>query len=292
MHRSYRATHQTIKQICGNRLRPYRKILVPYDGTISTEQTLKTACRIARWNDSQVLVAVPFFTEDNREGGFKDRIQSGVSLISRQEEVHMETFFQDGRPSEMIIDVSQQQGNDLIVLGKAEMNALEKFVVGTILGRIIGEATCDIMVVPEDAPVRWWNNILLCTDGSRYSRAATENAIAYARHFAGTIKAISIVDLTDEFYAQAPDRAHQMVEKAGDALDEVAAQARECGVRFSSIIKEGNVVEKILEVAAESKASIIMMGSHERSGLGRLLMGSVSRKVAMNAFCPAFIIKP
>lgn len=272
-------------------LRHYSKILVPYDGTISTEQTMRTACRIARWNESHVLVAVPFFSQDDK-GGLKESIVSGVNLIARQEKIEMDVLFQDGRPSDAIIDVSQKMENDLIVLGKVEMTALEKFVVGSFTGRIIGHAKCDIIVVPEEAPVRWWNRILLCADGSRYSAEAVENAILYARKHEGAINVISVVDLTDEFYALSPEGADSIILKSQKTVADIIEKARNDGVSAESFVREGEVADKILETATETRASIIFMGSHERTGIMGVFMGSVARKVAMRAECPVFIIKP
>lgn len=271
-------------------MRKYSKILVPYDGTISTEYTLRMSCRIARWNDSHVLVLVPFFAKDVA-GEENDDFVLGVKLISRQEKVAMDVLFQDGRPSDTIIDVSHKQENDLIVMGKAEMSALEKFVIGSITGRVIGYAKCDMIIVPEDRLLRW-NRILLCADGSKSNHAAVENAISYAQHFGGAINAVSVVDLTDEFYALAPEGAREMVEKSLRLLDGIAEKAKEQGVTVTPFVKEGEKHEKILEVAQETKADVIFMGSHERIGLGSLLLGSVARKIAMNADCPVFIIKP
>ena len=271
-------------------MRRYSKSLAPYDGTISTEYTLRMSCRIARWNDSHVLVLVPFFA-DHVGGEDKGDFILGVKLISRQEKVEMEVLFQDGRPSDAIIDVSHKRENDLIVMGKAEMTSLEKFVIGSITGRVIGYSKCDMIVVPEDRLLRW-NRILLCADGTKYSRAAVDNAIAYARHFGGAINAVSVVDLTDEFYALSPGGAREMVEKSIRLLGDIVDKAKESNVTVTPFVKEGERYEKILEVARETKADVIFMGSHERVGLGSLMMGSVNRQVAMNADCPVFIIKP
>lgn len=271
-------------------MRHYKNILVPYDGTISTEYTLRMSCRIARWNQSHVLVVVPFFAKDVGDDEQND-ITLGVKMISRQEKVPMDVLFQDGRPSDTIIDVSHKKENDLIVMGKAEMSALEKFVIGSITGRVIGYSKCDVIIVPEDRLLRW-NKILLCVDGSKYSKTAVDNAIAYATHFNGTINAVSIVDVTEEFYALSPETANEMVYDAINLLDGIADKAKEIGVDVNTFVKEGETHEKVLEVAQEVEADVIIMGSHERVGLGSLMLGSVARKVSMNADCPVFIIKP
>jgi nucleotide-binding universal stress UspA family protein len=78
-------------------------------------------------------------------------------------------------------------------------------------------------------------------------------------------------------------------------LDELVLKAREQDVVGTLFVKEGETSKKILEAAQEIRADVILMGSHGRmdgSALGSLLLGGVSRQIAMNADCPVFIIKP
>lgn len=278
------------KEAPGEPARIYSKILVAFDGTISTEFTLRAACRIARRHDSHVLVVVPFFTGESG-GDQEDDITRGMKVIARQENVAMDVLFQDGRPSDTIIDVSYKKENDLIVMGKAEMSALEKFVIGSITGRIIGYANCDVIVIPEGGMLRW-KRILLCADGTPYSHAAVNNAIAYARHFKGEINAVHVVSQTGEDKITTPDGISEKFANASQVLDEIAGKAKESDVAFHPFVREGGAARKILEVAAETRADVIIMGSHERVRIASLLLGSVARKVAMNADCPVFIIKP
>lgn len=271
-------------------MRRYDKILVPYDGAVSTEHTVQTACRIARWNDSAVHVVVPLYPDAVSDGERED-IVSGVEAVCRREKLEMDVVFQGGRPSEAVIDVAYEKGNDLIVLGKTHMTGLEKLVVGSFTGRIINYSACDIIVIPESIVLRW-RRILLCTDGSEYSEAAVEHAIGYARLHGGSISALSVVDVNDEFYALSPDGADRLIEKSRDLLGAIVEKAKDAGVGAKPYVKEGDAARKILELADETRADIIFMGSHERIGLGSLIMGSVARKVSMGAPCPVFIVKP
>jgi len=62
-------------------------------------------------------------------------------------------------------------------------------------------------------------------------------------------------------------------------------------VSVSRYIRHGAAAEEILLQAAESKADMIVMGTHGRTGLGRLLMGSVAEEVVRNAACPVVTVK-
>ena len=270
-------------------MRKYDNILVPYDGAVSTEYTIMVACNIARWNDSHILVLAPFYPDAGRTEF--EEITAGVRAISRREGVKMDVAFQGGRPSDAVIDVAYKQGNDLIVIGKTTMSGLEKLVIGSFTARIIGHASSDLLIIPENVPLRW-RRILLCTDFSKYSAAAVDHAISYARIHNSVICALSVVDLTDEFYAQSPEGADKLVEKTRGRLEAIVESASAQGIKVEPYVREGDRVQKTIELKEELGADIIFMGSHERIGLGTLIMGSVARDVAMNVDCPVFIVKP
>jgi nucleotide-binding universal stress UspA family protein len=82
-----------------------------------------------------------------------------------------------------------------------------------------------------------------------------------------------------------------MVKEAKTISKEVETMAQAARVRASSFVREGEAHEKIIGMAEELKANVICMGSHGRTGLRRLLMGSVTEKVIGNAPCPVLIIK-
>jgi nucleotide-binding universal stress UspA family protein len=76
------------------------------------------------------------------------------------------------------------------------------------------------------------------------------------------------------------------------ALERVEAAAREAGLQIESRMEEGRRPDEvILEVAKSCEADLIVLGSHGRTGLSRLLMGSVSERVLGNAQCPVLVVK-
>jgi nucleotide-binding universal stress UspA family protein len=63
------------------------------------------------------------------------------------------------------------------------------------------------------------------------------------------------------------------------------------GVRVERRFEEGDVADQILRVATETPADLIVMGTHGRTGLGRLLMGNVAERVVRRATCPVLTVK-
>ena len=82
-----------------------------------------------------------------------------------------------------------------------------------------------------------------------------------------------------------------MVEKAKKYVKAVKEQATSAGINAEGFVREGDTYKKIIDLAREMDVHIIMMGSHGRTGLKRLLMGSVAERVIGLAPCPVLIVK-
>ncbi|MGE5892871.1 MAG: universal stress protein, partial [bacterium] len=195
----------------------YRKMLIAVDGSDSSRNAFRQACVVARGNDSwiTVLTAIPIYEDQFevlstretivrtlREEG--EKIISGIRKIAEKEDVFIKTRVEEGSPFQAIIDVSEENNYDLIVMGRRGQRRLEKALVGSVTARVIGHSRRDVLVIPRNATLGW-KHILLATDGSRFSAAAADKAIVVAKSYDSKLKVVSIVDVTEEFYAQAPD---------------------------------------------------------------------------------------
>jgi nucleotide-binding universal stress UspA family protein len=96
--------------------------------------------------------------------------------------------------------------------------------------------------------------------------------------------------VTPEIYTDL-DRAARIT--AQKHLDRLVARARQAGVRASSRLADGPPVhERIAQIARATRATVIVMGTHGRSGITRLVLGSVAARVLMTAPCPVLTVRP
>lgn len=79
-------------------------------------------------------------------------------------------------------------------------------------------------------------------------------------------------------------------ENANHYLGRTAARLESLGVKVNQKIAEGQPAERILEIARSLNVDAIVMTTHGRTGLRRLLMGSVAQKVITEAVCPVFLV--
>ncbi|MEF9425723.1 MAG: universal stress protein [Candidatus Mariimomonas ferrooxydans] len=280
----------------------YRKILVPFDGSVSSKNALMQAIKLSQTEKSwiKVLAVVPSYEGELELVGVGNirsvldgtgkKLLMEATATAKAQGITILTNLEQGEAFERIVDVADSENCDLIIMGRKGVHNLKKMLMGSVTSRVISYANNDVLIVLGDASIGW-NHILIATDGSQYSEPAIEHAINFASSYGGNLTAVSVVDLTDEFYAQAPEIVDKMIEKSKKVLEKVREKAEASHIKMETVVKEGESYQKIVEVAEEKGADVIFMGSHGRTGLKKLLMGSVTGKVIGYATCPVMVVK-
>ena len=279
----------------------YRKILVAVDGSETSRNAFREACRMAREEGASLTAAtaVPVFQEqyevlsvDKATKALKDegeKVLASINRIAGEEKMPVRLRMEEGNPFEAIRDLADGNGYDLVVMGRRGMKRLERALMGSVTARVIGHTGKDVLVAPRDTSIGW-GRVLLPTEGSKCSEAAVSRAIDIAKSYGGQLTALSVVDVNEEFQTSAPEAVEKLVLQAKKVLDDVKKKAEAAGVNVETSLKEGEAFEAITGTAREKGASVIVMGSHGRTGLKRLLMGSVTEKVIGHAPCPVLVV--
>jgi len=280
----------------------YRKILVAVDSSDSGRNALHQAFKLANEEKCWITVTsvVPPYEGEIETLGVKD-IRAAlrkpcedaiaeVENIARTERMLVKTVCEEGEVYERIVDLADAENCDVIVMGRRGVHRLERSLIGNVTARVIGHTQRDVLVVPNNTVIGW-KKIVLATDGSKYSSVATEKAISFAQSYGGELKVVSVADVPAEFYAEAPQAVDDLVKKAKGYVAGVKKQAEAVGVNAETFVGESEAFEAITNLAKEQKADMIIIGSHGRTGLRRLLMGSVAEKVIGHAPCPVLVVK-
>lgn len=279
----------------------YRKILVAYDGSASAKNALAIAADIAKKDKSwiKVLAVVPDYQGDLELIGvsnIKETIEGpGQKLLAEAKQlaeghgVHVFTNLEQGEPYERIVRVAAEEKCDLIVMGRSGLSHLERTLMGGVTARVIGHTDRNVLIVPEDARLDW-NRVLVATDGSKNSAAAVRHAVAVAKEHGAVLAAVSVVHADEEMIALAPEHIQYLADQSRTILQEVTDLCSAEGVAVETFVREGEPHEQITGVAREIGASLVVMGTHGRKGLSRLLMGSVTERTIGYAECPVLII--
>jgi len=133
--------------------------------------------------------------------------------------------------------------------------------------------------------------ILFPTDFSAYSRNAWEVACALARDYSARIVLLHVEEIPAGIYGEfgaVPARPFD--------LDDIKAEMAKfkppyAQLKVESVVVRGNAAPAIIEMAKNRGCDLIVMGCHGRTGLGRLLMGSVAETVVRKAGCPVLTLR-
>jgi len=138
-----------------------------------------------------------------------------------------------------------------------------------------------------------YGRILAATDGSPSGDAAVRHALALAAQNGCPVDVVyvkpKLYDSLDFYQSEELDKA--LDKEAGGFLSSALKEAVERGVKAEKHMLSGEPEEEIVRFAEESKADLIVMGSHGHKGLVKLLIGSVAERVIGRAHCPVLVMK-
>jgi nucleotide-binding universal stress UspA family protein len=277
----------------------YSRILVAVDGSQESLHALQESYKLAKSWVTVVAVA-PFYEGDLRLVGVPAaarliREPCDTALARAQELAEaagavIQPVCERGEPHERIIALAQKGSRDLIVMGAKGHSAIERLLVGTVTRRVIGHTDIDVLVVPLQGTVGW-DRILLATDGSPDSEAATDRALTLARAYGSELLVVAAADFPAGLRGETTEAGAQLLLHCRAEVDRVQELAEAARLRVRRFVREGPAFRVITDLAREEEVSLIIMGTRGRTGLKRLLLGSVTERVIGHAPCPVLVVK-
>jgi nucleotide-binding universal stress UspA family protein len=142
--------------------------------------------------------------------------------------------------------------------------------------------------------------ILLAIDDSDFGEAAMRMVVAQNVPSRTQVRIVTVLEpivplaFTEAPMAYGPQLDMMLSDrrkKAKSVLERAAKKLRAKGFRVSTELREGDVRREIVQAAERSRAKLIVLGSHSRKGLSRVVLGSVSEYVARHAHCSVQIVR-
>ncbi len=140
-------------------------------------------------------------------------------------------------------------------------------------------------------PLTRGERILVAVHGSAFSELAVDQAISLGGICNSEIFVVSVVDLFPEQIAVAPALVEKMSKDVRQHLDDAKEKVDEANMPCETIVHiGGNPHEFIIQEAKDKEIDLIVMGTHGRSGIKRVLLGSVAQNVIGHAPCPVLVV--
>lgn len=213
----------------------------------------------------------------------------------------VETAFVIGRTADVIVEEAERSRADVVVMGSRGRRAIKSALLGSVSAEVVDRASCPVLIARGGTLRR----VILAEDGS-------ETAAAGARLLATVpalrdldIRVVSVVDAPFPAALAGSDAAignYAAIQAYYDALpgmrDATAKIAREraealtaTGIKASFEVREGDAAAQLIDAAVADRADCIVIGSHGRTGVARVFLGSVARSVLFNAPCSVLIVR-
>lgn len=296
----------------------FGKILIAVDGSSCSERAGRVGLAFARGLGAEVWVvhvvkAPPAYLEAGA-GAAEAESWAEALLGSWRElgrraglEPRTEALRHD-HAGEGIAEAAGRLGCELVVLGTHGREGLRRVLLGSVAERVCRLSPVPVLLVRGDGGVEpatgAFGRILTPVDGSAAAEAAFRVADRLAVRLGAELQVLHVVPplavplpepwggATSVLYAWAEiERALEQEEHAILA----AAQARACAARVTTAsVKAGHRREAdcIVEYARDNGTDLIVMGTHGRTGLERLLLGSVAEGVAHHTPVPLLLVRP
>ncbi len=249
----------------------YRTILVGTDGSETAAIALRKATALAKQCGATLVIVCahggPVTDKDAQE------ILSHARQAVRERGVETQTVMQEGEPAEVVIDVAEVRGADLIVVGNVGMGRARRFRLGGVPDRVAHYAPTDLLIVDTTGRRRGsggsdgtYGTMLVATDGSPTATEAARKGFELAEIIGSSVTLVYVGDPI-----------------VGAIALEETVKARPGGAEVLPRVVQGDPAEKIIELARSEALDLIVVGNKGMSGTRRFLLGSVPNKVAHSA---------
>ncbi|NLE94767.1 MAG: universal stress protein [Dehalococcoidia bacterium] len=145
-----------------------------------------------------------------------------------------------------------------------------------------------------------FDKILVCLDGSPLSEQVVPYSTEVAQRFGSRVVILQVLQIPSSLAAASAQGAENVIEEelrrlsfeAHQYLDGIATKMKENGVQTEVSVIEGTPGDAIVEFASQSGIELIVLATHGRKSLGRLVFGSVADHVIRNTTIPVLSVKP
>jgi nucleotide-binding universal stress UspA family protein len=278
---------------------PFAKVLICTDGSPDSEGAITAALDLAKTMGSKIfLLEVIYFMTgyelqspdtltppvvnlelmEAQEKAVKERLEAWKAKATEMGVILEPRTRTSSSAYEGILEEAEELQPDLVIMGRHGYTGLTRLLMGSVTARVIGHSDCHVLVVPQGGALSF-ARLLVASDGSPYSEAAWAEALTLAKAMGSALVAVSVAASDSDIPA------------ATKVVRTLELEAEKEGISLDTMIPMGRPDEGIIKAAEFKQASLIVVGSHGRTGLKRLLMGSVAERVIGQASCGVLVVK-
>ncbi|WP_026810871.1 universal stress protein [Arenibacter latericius] len=279
-------------------MKQLEKILVPVDINGDYSEQINTAIKIARVYNSEIIIT-HVLSEEARSGsiGMKRMLLESVNealdkindTFKKERIITKKPIIKHGKLIDNILKTATKQDVNLIVAGSGCKVEHDRHKLGSNAERLMRYSHIPIWVVTtkEESGI---SNFLCPVDFSEPSRTALNSAISLAKDFNAKLRVLGVVEpvlnLSPRYHLEDLDEENnRRMEQLEKDMTNFLKDFDFTGVDHTVDLQAGNVALTIVNMVKNNNHDLLIMGTTGRSGLKRVLMGSVTNKVTRELPC-------
>lgn len=267
---------------------PIERILVPLDGSPQADAALDAIGPLLRMHQPEVLLLGVMDEEQ-----FNHKLRTHLDYTSnalRSKGVDASVALREGKPAAArILDFARERGVDLIAMSTHGRGGLARVFMGSVTEEVLRRAEVPLLVSRPGASLADWDRIVVALDGSERAEEILPEAgrIARAQKAELHLVRVALPVVTSGGVGEFP-----LVFPSEDPkpyLQSVSGRLKAEGVEARAVGLEGRAAFEVLKYAKDSGAGLICMATHGRSGVARVLLGSIAEEILRHAPCPVYL---
>lgn len=289
----------------------FHKILCPVDFSPGSQQAVRVAVQLAEDTKAELRLAhvwhlpsLAFAAEHpypasaiaQMVAASREELGTAVHDAEKLGARRLSSVLLEGLPWQALCDAIDADGEiDLVVMGTHGRTGFRRLLLGSVAEKVVRLAPCSVMVVRGRAAAPPHRHVLVPVDFSPCSKHAVEVAASLAGRAGVRVTLLHVLQLPSVHTPEMsmPVYFEDIEGAAQRQLEEWAGVVRaKASVPVVTRTLLGQPAAEILtSLDADPSVDLVVIGSHGRKGLGRLLLGSVAEQVVRHAPCPVLVAR-
>jgi nucleotide-binding universal stress UspA family protein len=294
------------------------RLLLAIDGSAPSARAVDLVCGVPWPDGTEIVVAQAVEAGEGLYGGLwpavamveLGKLEAEVRSAADQDVAEaaerlmrpglaVDTAVLPGRPATVIAERARAMGADLIVVGSRGHGRISSMLLGSVSSELVDHAPAPVLVARGTSIER----VLLAWDGSSCAARAAELLRAWPIFAGSSVRVVSVADIEVPWWTGFPEPGSpelmptfvEAAEASRRHRDELVLgmteTLRAAGLATTGDRLEGDAATELLARANATKTDLIVLGTHGRTGLARLVIGSVARNVLHHATSSVLIVR-
>ncbi len=300
------------------------QFLVPVDGSDNSRAAAKHAVELAGKYGAEIST---MYVADIRKYLPHDEIleiieSAGEEYIGQVRELALSkgitvksTKVLTGSPVDKILIEAKELDASLIIMAASGRSHTKATPIGVVANRVLRSCDTNILLVRDTETAEHYKKIMILTDGSKDAEYAAQFGMSIAKRYNAEVYACTIVNTQQKIiqrhvttyedvghgkilgetmgYSEAIiNRLRQrLMDDAAKLAENVRKIADEKGIKAEIIVKDGKPATEILKIARDKQIDLLVLGSTGKGSISKMMVGSISEKVASTAKCSVLVVK-